>query len=375
MLGGMNEQGLTGLACVFAVLSSLSFQGADEGLRWVALHDLTVEGQGWDDLESPFDRLPARAKGLVRDVVWELSQDSAGICARFRTNATELHCRWGLRSAELAMAHMPATGVSGVDLFVRDGDGGWRWLACPQPVEQEMEARLIDDLDPGMREYMLYLPLYNGVSHCEIGVPAGAELIAGEERPEGWRQPILFYGTSITQGACASRPGACHTALIGRRFDRPVINLGLSGNGTMETSVGGFLCELDPAVFVIDCLPNMNGEMVSERLEPLVLQLRKARPMTPILLVEDRTYGNAFLRSEYRALHATNRRALRTGLDRLREQGVEGLTLVAGADLLVNGDTVDGSHPSDLGFARQARVLGAALEPLLYPRAKEAEGR
>jgi hypothetical protein len=105
--------------------------------------------------------------------------------------------------------------------------------------------------------------------------------------------------------------------------------------------------------------------MVTERLEALVHQLRKARPLTPIVLVEDRTFGNAFLRSERRRHHQASRKALREGLKRLRGQGVEGLILVEGATLLVNGDTVDGSHPSDLGFVHQAEALGAALEPLL----------
>ncbi|HIG86209.1 MAG TPA: hypothetical protein EYQ25_04125 [Planctomycetes bacterium] len=361
----MNHQFLVRLLWLLMVVSPLSSQDDDDGMQWIALHDLTVEGQGWSDVESPFDRLPARAKGVVRGVVWALSQDSAGICARFTTDATEIHCRWGLRSSELAMPHMPATGVSGVDLFVRGSEGRWLWLACPRPDKQEMEATLITDIDPGLREYMLYLPLYNGVSHCEIGVPSGRKLAPGPDRPEGQRKPILFYGTSITHGACASRPGACHTALLGRRFDRPVINLGLSGNGRMEASVGQFLCELDPAVFVVDCLPNMNGGMVTERLEALVHQLRKARPLTPILLVEDRTFGNAFLHPKRRLHHQASRKALREGLERLRGQGVKGLILVEGATLLVNGDTVDGSHPSDLGFVHQAEVLGAALEPLL----------
>ena len=354
-----------GLSLFLAAFVPAHVQEVDDSVHWVALHDLRVEGQGWSDLESPFDRLPLRAKGTVSDAVWVHSQDSAGICARFTTDATKILCRWGLRSGELSMAHMPATGVSGVDLFVRDGEGAWRWLACPRPDKQEMNAVLITGMDPGEREYLLYMPLYNGVSHCEVGVPKGRSLEPAAERGKGHRRPIVFYGTSITHGACASRPGTCHTALLGRRFDRPVINLGFSGNGKMETTVGQFLCELDPAVFVIDCLPNMNGKMVADRIEPLVKQLRASHPKTPILLVEDRTYGNAFLLPSKRAHHAANRKALTDGLERLRKQKVRGLTLVKGASLLSDGDTVDGSHPSDLGFFHQAEVLAEALGPLL----------
>lgn len=357
------QPGVILLCLLFCAASAVA--APDESLRWVKAHDLTVEGQGWGDLESPFDRLPQRAKGVVRDRVWKLSQDSAGICVRFLSDATEIQCRWGLRKPELALPHMPATGVSGVDLFVRGEEGTWRWLACPRPGAQEMSAILISGMDPGLREYLLYLPLYNGVHHCALGVPQGSKLTAAPERPSGQRKPIVFYGTSITQGGCASRPGAGHPALIGRQLDRPIINLGFSGNGRMETSVGQFLCELDAVVFVIDCLPNMDGRMVSERLEALVLQLRKARPETPILLVEDRTFANAFLLPKRRAHHAANRKALRDGLARLRAQGIKGLVLVEGSDLLGEGETVDGSHPSDLGFIRHARILGGAIREAL----------
>ena len=335
--------------------------------RWVAAHDLRVEGQAFSELAAPFDRLPAEAKAVVRDRVWQLSEDAAGICVRFTTDATTIRCRWGLRKTQLAMPHMPATGVSGVDLYVRDGDGLWRWAACPRPEAQENEKTLLDGIDPGEREYLLYLPLYNGVTHLEVGVPEGARLEPGPKRSKERTKPIVFYGTSITHGACASRPGMCHAAMLGRWFDRPVVNLGFSGNGRMETEVGQFVARIDAAAFVIDCLPNMNGGQVAERVEPLVRQLRERHPETPILLVEDRTFANAFLLSSRRRHHEASRKALRAGYDRLVEAGVPGLVYVEGAELLGNEDTVDASHPSDLGFERQARILASALEGSLGP--------
>ncbi len=350
-------------AAAFLVGLALSLcQLAGAQVKWVAAHDLRVEGQGFRDLAAPFDRLPAAAKGVVRDRVWQLSEDSAGICVRFVTDATSIRCRWGLRKDQLAMPHMPATGVSGVDLYVRDEEGRWRWAACPRPEAQENDEALLDGIDPGEREYLLYLPLYNGVTHLEVGVPEAAKLEPGPERPRKKARPVVFYGTSITHGACASRPGMCHTALLGRWFDRPVVNLGFSGNGRMETEVGQFVAQLDAEVFVIDCLPNMNGAQVAQRIEPLVRQLREAHPKTPILLVEDRTFANAFLLGGRRRHHEASRKALREGFERLREAGVRHLDYVEGAQLLGNEDTVDASHPSDLGFVKQAEVLAKALE-------------
>ncbi|MGA1199695.1 MAG: SGNH/GDSL hydrolase N-terminal domain-containing protein, partial [Candidatus Latescibacterota bacterium] len=78
---------------------------------WTDIRDLRIEGQGWTDTKAPFDRLPARAEGVVRDVVWNLSRHSAGLCVKFKTDAKEIHARWTLTLDRLAMSHMPATGV------------------------------------------------------------------------------------------------------------------------------------------------------------------------------------------------------------------------------------------------------------------------
>ena len=335
----------------------------EDGVAFYNVQDWGVEGRGWNDTKRYFDRLPGKAEGVVRPPVWSLSRDSAGMVARFETDATEIWVRYTLLSDRLAMAHMPATGVSGVDLYAKH-EGGWRWLAIAQPTSKAMKLKLTEGLDPGRREYLLYLPLYNGVDALEIGVPEGAAFVPEPPRKE---KPIVFYGTSICQGGCASRPGMLYTAILGRRLDRPVINLGFSGNGTMDASIGDLLGELDAAVYVIDCLPNMQAEAVAERTEPLVRQLRKARPEAPIVLVEDRTYDYAFLKKGARDRHATSRAALKAAYEGLVADGVKGLYYVPGDTLLgADGEsTVDGSHPNDLGMMRMADALEPVLRPLL----------
>ncbi|HTK78329.1 MAG TPA: SGNH/GDSL hydrolase family protein, partial [Gemmataceae bacterium] len=339
----------------------------DGAVLWYDLRLLDVEGQGWGDTKNRYDRLPAKAQGVVRPPVWNLGRQSAGLCVRFVTEAPAVHARWTLTSANLAMPHMPATGVSGLDLYVRGDDGHWRWLANGRPTAQTNTARLVNNLAPARREFLLYLPLYNGVTSVEIGLPKGTTLARGPDRPPERQKPIVFYGTSITQGGCASRPGMVHTAILGRRFDRPVINLGFSGNGTMDPEVARLLGQLDPALFVLDCLPNMTPQQVAERAEPFVRTLLKARPKTPVLLVEDRTFANAFAHESTRRQHAARRAALRAAYDKLIADKAGGVHYLAG-DTLIGGDseaTVDGSHPTDLGFVRQAEVFAKAIAPLL----------
>jgi hypothetical protein len=189
-------------------------------VHWYDVRPLGVEGQGWVETKAPFDRLPAKAESTARPPVWNLSRHSAGLCDRFVTDATTIHARWTVTGQNLAMPHMHATGVSGLDLYVRGEAGTWRWVGNGRPTGETTTAQLASGLPAGEKEYLLYLPLYNGVSAAEVGLPKGAVLTRADPRPAGRRAPIVFYGTSITQGGCASRPGMAHTAILGRAFDR-----------------------------------------------------------------------------------------------------------------------------------------------------------
>ena len=121
-------------------------------LAWTSVEKWGVEGQGWlpEELAARYDRLPAKAEKIVRPPVWNLSRDSAGISFRFNTDATEIHIRYTVGDRNLAMPHMPATGVSGVDLYALDSDGAWKWVSVSRPGSVETEF-VVRGLDPGMR--------------------------------------------------------------------------------------------------------------------------------------------------------------------------------------------------------------------------------
>jgi len=266
-------------------------------LEW---HDVTawgVEGRAWTEMPRQrwFDRFPAAAEGKVPDMVWSLSHHSAGMLVRFQTDATAIWAHYVLYTDRLAMPHMPATGVSGVDLYARDPQGKWRWVMCSRPESREVRQAIITGLTPGLREYALYLPLYNGVNSLEIGVPKSAAFTGLAPRAA---KPIVFYGTSITHGACASRPGMAYTAILGRRFERPVVNLGFSGSGRMDAAVGDLMAKIDAAAYVIDCMPNTGAALARQRCAPLVKTLRAAHPNTPIVLAEDRRVTNEWIRPQ-----------------------------------------------------------------------------
>ncbi|MDQ1255758.1 MAG: hypothetical protein QG656_352 [Candidatus Hydrogenedentes bacterium] len=340
----------------------------DNKWAWYDAKALTIEGKGWTDTEAFYHRFPAKAKGVVPDPVWNLSTSTAGMCARFVTNANRIGARWTTSSANLGMPHMPATGVSGLDLYVNDA-GVWRWIGNGRPAAQTNEQTLADGIPDGWHEYIVYFPLYNGLTSLEIGVQPEAALAQPPARPAGREKPMVFYGTSILQGGCASRPGMAHTSILGRWLDRPALNFGFSGNGKMEMEIEALLAEIDAAVYVLDCIPNMGSEMVTERLEPFVVALRQALPDTPIVLVENIRYqAGAFLPASRTAYESKNQ-ALKEAYARLVAQGVAGLTYVP-CDNLLGDDgeaTVDGTHCTDLGYCRMAETLEPVLRGILEP--------
>jgi len=340
---------------------------AAQTVTWTDIRQSHLEGQAWRETQSPFDRMPAKAEKTIRSSVWSLSHHSAGLRVRFTTDAPAIHARWTVLNERLALPHMPATGVSGLDLYVKQ-DGQWRWVANGRPEKKTNEQALVQNYRGPVREYMLYLPLYNGIESISVGVPEGVKL---NLLPPDSRKPVLFYGTSILHGGCASRPGMAYPSIIGRRLDYPILNLGFSGNALSEPEIAQLLAELDPSVYVYDSLPNLpTVAMINERTEPFLRTLRKAHPTTPILLIENVIYTQAESVSARPEQAREKNRALRAIYDKLKAEGDANLHYVPATNLLgLDGEgTVDGTHPTDVGFLRMADEIGPAVAKLLINR-------
>ncbi|GHT09721.1 hypothetical protein FACS1894170_00750 [Planctomycetales bacterium] len=331
----------------------------------VAWYDTTQwgnEGRGWTDTTTHFTRIPARAKGKVTDAVFSLAQNSAGLIVRFKTDAPKILVRHEV-GGNLTMPHMTTVGSSGLDLYAKDENGLWRWAGHSRPSGKKYDSTMLETT-PTLKEYQIYLPLYNNTLSLSVGVPEGCHF---EAVAPSSQKPVLYYGSSITHGCSASRPGMSVPAILGRRFDRPVINFGFSGSAKMERELAELIGEVDAAVFVIDSLPNMSPAMVKERSEIFIRELRKARPETPIILIEDRTNSNAWLKPELLKSHREQRAFLRATYEKLLAEGMTGLSYIEGELLLGNDNegTVDGSHPTDLGMVRMADILEPVLRKVL----------
>ncbi len=304
--------------------------------------------------ENDYDRLPHSLKDQVREPVWKLSRASAGLSISFITNSTSIQVKWTVLN-DVQMNHMAETGIKGLDLYVFQDDK-WRYLNTARPTSQSSQSLLISNMINEFRKYRLYLPLYDGVVDLKVGIDPNSEI----SKPEPLKaKPIVFYGTSITQGGCASRPGMAHTNILSRMLNRHCINFGFSGNGEMEQPIVELIAEMNPEFYIIECLPNMKPVEVTERTIPLVQMIRKQHAETPILLKENFEYSAAILDNRLDATILEKNQALQREYEKILKMQIPNVHYIhsmgaAGQD---HEGTVDGIHFTDLGFIRYANFL------------------
>lgn len=336
---------------------------ADSSAVRLAITDprLTVNGLAWWHEEKPaLRRLPVRLKDTFRPQVWSLAQSPSGARVRFRTDSMSV----GLiaQGSAPTVGNMSVVGQAGFDLYVNGRYQGSAWPDKDGRTAKEWPIGHVREL----REITLYLPLYRSVSVNEIVLEPGAKIEA--PGPFAVAKPVVYYGSSITQGAAASNPGTAYQALLGRWLDTDFINLGFSGNGIGEPEVARAVAETDASCFVLDYWANPKPEVFRETLPGFVDILRAKHPRTPILVtgpyfnpsenvpgtagewqIEKRKMAPAFV-AERRAAGDTNIHYV-DGFEMLSPDQADGLA--------------DGRHANTMGFFFCARGLEPHLRKAL----------
>ncbi len=337
----------------------------NEGLKYVDASRFPLIGKGFSETENLYDRLPVSLKGVTREAVWNLSKNSSGLAVRFRSNSRTIAVKWEV-TEDRVMDHFASTGIKGLDLYALE-KGKWQYVQTARPSGKSSTATIISNMKPTEREFMLYLPLYDGLSHLEIGIESGA--VIGDPQIDSPRRdkPVVFYGTSITQGGCASRPGMAYPSILSRMLDRQIINLGFSGNGRLDPEIAEAMAEIEASCFVIDCLPNCSPEQIREKYEPFIKIIREKKPMIPILLVENVLYAHMPFDQRTDSLIHEKNKLLETIRTRLIRGGDRNISYLR-ADHLTGDDheaTVDGVHLTDLGFLRMSKKMFPLIRKLI----------
>lgn len=359
---------------IIGFLVTLVCLGAAAQTRWqnpLEAGENTIHGRWWNsELKDTYHRLPPRAEGVVRKAVWNLSKQAAGLSVCFHTNSPSIKVRYTVTGGR-SMFHMPSTGVSGLDLYATDAKGQLRWCASrfnvsfKDTINYDFKDITYFTGEEQGYDFELFLPLYNEVSWMEIGVPEDRELQFIPSNKED--KPIVVYGTSIAQGACASRTGMAWTNIVHRESGYPVINLGFSGNALIEEEVFRFLAEIDARMFILDCLPNMSterSELIYDRLLKGVDILRQ-HSQAPILLVEH-DYANGVSSKQALDWYTNSNKEQRRAYEAMKANGVKGLYLLTHKELNFTQDSmVEGLHPNDLGMRQYADAYLRKISKIL----------
>ncbi|MBE6612855.1 MAG: hypothetical protein E7632_10225 [Ruminococcaceae bacterium] len=306
--------------------------------------------------KSKFVRMPTDVAERVSVNVKNLHVETTGGRIRFSTTSRFVALR-AVNVNPTYRMNAPIIASNGFDLYVNlAGRDTFAGVFRPPFSGYNEGFHAIVDLEPGMKDITINFPINSPVGAVYIGLDETAELVRrADYRHE---KPVLYYGSSITHGVGASRPGMIYPAIISRRLDCNFINLGMNGSAKAEDTMCAYLASLDPSVFVMDYDYNApNAAYLKETHEKLYLTFRAAHPDTPVVMVGK---PNSWPNTDC----ADRRDVIFETYDAARKRGekvifVDGQSLFQGH--LHEECTVDGCHPNDVGFARMADAIGRAV--------------
>lgn len=329
---------------------------------------IALEGLKWMPEEGDFRRIPASftAENTNAGVI-TLGWHTAGGALRFRSDSPVIVLQ-GKLGPGCDMSHMPRAGSCGFDSYASSGRELPVYQKTFQPAPKLVDYKCVIGLNPErkMLSWIINLPLYGGVTSLEVGVEAGSRILP--PKAHKIKKPILFYGSSITQGGCASRPGNMYPSHLCRKLDAEQVNLGFSGAGRGEKAVAEAIASLDLAAFVYDYDYNApNAEHLEKTHEPFFKIVRKAHPDLPVIMMSRCNVHSPDDNSERASV-------IRKTYDNAVKNGDKNVYFINGYELFGkdcrDACTVDGTHPNDLGFYRMYKAVLPVLRKALKNRGK-----
>ena len=343
----------------------------NEDIRWLSCHEdvFRIYGVFYDEKQGLFIRVPDEVARSTSPHVHHLSRMTAGGRLRFVTDSPFVAIKAAIPALK-PMPHMPITGSHG---FAVHADGVFQGRYSPS-FDDFLNAKNLGSFSENIyfvaKKNLLkinqkqiidvYFPLYGGVSDIFIGV--APDSIVEAAPPYTYEKPFLFYGSSITQGGCVSRPGNDYVAVIARRLDSDYINLGFSGNGNAEDAIIDYICSLDVSCIAFDY--NLYNNEKSKSLPShysVYERIRARKPNVPILLHDKPG-------CEY-SYHPTRASIIRETYDRAIAAGDRHIAHIYAEELFGEFErdacTVDGNHPNDLGASRIADAMCGIIKDLI----------
>lgn len=342
----------------------------EAALRWHSPEQqpFRINGLPWHEQEGTYRRIARSDERAVTEKVRQFAACPSGGQIRFRTDSTRLSIRVRL-SGPPKLNNMPATSECGFDCYIDVEDERlFRSASRYDHSRTDYEMPLYSGMDKQLRTITLYFPLYQGVEEVWIGLDPDA--VVADPPSYASDKRVVIYGTSITQGAAAARPGMSYPNILSRRFPLEFINMGFSGSGRGEPEMAAIVARIErPACFIMDYEANCPNVAHMERtLSPFLRIYREAHPDVPILVLSKIRYAQELFDDELIEKRLRMQAIQQETVERMRREGERRIYFQDGSGLLgsrFHECTVDGVHPTDLGFMKMADGLTPVLRDLL----------
>jgi len=327
-----------------------------------------LSGFYWYAQDQKLHRLPENIAKDVSDGVAYLSTQTAGGMISFRTNSNRLYVEAEVTEGELSPKFTPC-GRCGFDIYMRRDD--FSRLVYVKTVQPDPGVKRMRLNIPSIRDLMLEgqsdtveirinFPPYDGVEMLQLGLEAGAAVLP--PTPYALEKPVIFYGSSITQGGCASRPGNAYPNHLGRRLNVPIVNLGFSGSAKGEPQMAQTIANMEMSAFILDYDHNAPSPEHLEKTHASFFQtVRQAKPDLPIIMISRVSPNHRMTCVRKKIVRRTYENAVAAGDKNV--YFIDGEALFGTTDR--DACTVDGTHPNDIGFLRMADGIEPTLRQAL----------
>ena len=300
-----------------------------------------------------YRRMPEKVAKNVSQGVYSLHTNTSGGRVKFITDSNYIAI-YAMMEGVLKAPHFSFTGSIGFDLYV--GEEHVKTFVPPLDVDDHYES-VAEFETKELRDVTIHFPLYSNVKELRIGLQKDS--IVEKAFAYSVKKPVVYYGSSITQGGCASRPGMSYPAMISRKFDCDYLNLGFAGNAMGEEVIADYIKNLDMSIFVYDYDNNSpTPEFLLKTHERMFQIIRKSNPDLPIIMMTrpkiSLTEGEE---ERLQIIRNTYQNAILSGDNNVYILDGEKLTDVCKYD-----GTVDNTHPNDFGFFSMAKALGDLIE-------------
>ncbi|MEH6309183.1 SGNH/GDSL hydrolase family protein [Olivibacter sp. CPCC 100613] len=336
-----------------SLIFTLDTFGQEAKTVFIDAHKLTLVGKVHHK-GTFFHRLDTLANPNLPKAVKVLATHAAGLAIAFQTTSSKIAAKW-CTGAGIPTDNMTGIAFEGMDLYIKRNDR-WQYAGVARPKSHTCnEAEIVANMPAGNKTCLLFLPTYDETISLQIGIDSGTTI---DPVSNPFKKTIVVYGSSIVQGASASRPGLSYPARLSRETKLNFVNLGFSGSAKMEIEVANLLSDLSMDALILDCVPNPSPEEVLARTASFVTTIRKKHPKIPIIAIQSiaREKGNFDTQVASRVLQKNN--YFETEIKKLQQHD-RNLYLIYADGLLGNDQegTADGIHPNDLGFDRMLHKI------------------